>query len=97
METREQWEYLTRFMYANTENEGAMEYYFDTFPGNKPKKYAPETMIPEMDELGRQGWELVHMQPVGAVGKNRDVGFIAGEGMPRWSNSATSLGSRTGA
>jgi hypothetical protein len=87
METRDKWEYLTRFMYANTGNEGAMEYYFDTFPGNKPKKYAPETMIPEMDELGNQGWELVHMQPIGAVGKNHDVGFIAGDAMPRWSNS----------
>jgi hypothetical protein len=26
------------------------------------------------------------MQPVGAAGKNRDVGFIAGEGIPRYSN-----------
>ena len=87
METREQWEYLTRFMWASTENEGAMEYYFDNWPGQKPRKYAPETMIPELNVLGSQGWELVHMQPVGAVGNKRDVGFIAGEAMARWSNS----------
>jgi hypothetical protein len=87
METRERWEYLTRFVFANVENEGAVEYYFDNFPGSKPKQYSPETMIPELNELGQRGWELVHMQPIGAVGKNRDVGFVAGEAMPRWSNS----------
>ncbi len=87
METREKWEYLTRFLWASSDNEGAMEYFFDTWPGEKPKKYAPETMIPELNELGIRGWELVHMQPVGAVGKNRDVGFIAGDAIARWSNS----------
>ena len=87
METQDRWEYLTRFMWANSENEGAMEYYFDAYPGSKPKKYSPETMSPELDELGNRGWELVHMQPIGDVGKNHDVGFIAGEAFSRWSNS----------
>jgi hypothetical protein len=87
MEKRSKWEYLTRFLFANADNDGAMEYYLRNWPGEKPKKYAPETMIPELNELGGQGWELVHMQPIGGVGKNRDVGFVAGEAMPRWSNS----------
>jgi len=81
------WEYLTRFLYASIENEGAEALLRDRWPGWKPKKYSPETMIPELNELGDEGWELVHMQPVGAVGSNRDVGFVAGEAMPRWSNS----------
>lgn len=87
MNSGEKWEYLSRFMYANVENENALDYFLVHFPGEKPMKYEPETMIPELNALGRQGWELVHMQPIGAVGKNRDVGFVAGEAMPRYSNS----------
>jgi hypothetical protein len=81
------WEYLTRFLYASMENEGAKAYARDKWPGWELRKYSPETMIPELDELGDDGWELVHMQPIGAVGTNRDVGFVAGEVTPRWSNS----------
>jgi hypothetical protein len=83
----EKWEYLTQFMWAHVDNEGAMLHIANNWPGWKPPKYAPETMIPDLNSLGEKGWELVHMQPVGAVGKNRDVGFIAGEAMPRYSNS----------
>lgn len=84
---KERWEYLTRFLYASIENEGAKAYMREKWPGWEPRKYSPETMIPELNELGDEGWELVHMQPIGAVGNNRDVGFVAGEAMPRWSNS----------
>jgi hypothetical protein len=83
----DRWEYLTRFVYANVENENALDHFLIQWPGEKPRKYEPETMIPELNTLGKQGWELVHMQPIGAVGKNRDVGFVAGEAIPRWSNS----------
>lgn len=83
----DRWEYLTRFMYASVENENALDYFLIQWPGEKPKKYEPETMIPELNALGKRGWELGHMQPIGAVGKNRDVGFVAGEAIPRWSNS----------
>jgi hypothetical protein len=83
----EKWEYLTKFIWASIENEGAAEYMQRAWPGAQPAKYAPETMIPELNSYGNIGWELVHMQPVGAVGKNRDVGFVAGQGMPLWSNA----------
>lgn len=87
MTTDKKWEYLTRFIHANIDNDGAMDYIHWNWPGWKPAQYAPETMIPELNALGSEGWELVHMQPIGAVGKNQDVGFVAGEAMPRWSNS----------
>jgi hypothetical protein len=83
----EKWEYLTKFIWASIENEGAKEYVQQRWPGWQPAKYSPETMIPELNSYGNIGWELVHMQPVGAVGKNRDVGFVAGQGMPLWSNA----------
>jgi hypothetical protein len=82
----EKWEYLTRFLWAHIENERAQAYIQHTWPDWQPAKYSPETMIPELNDYGQKGWELVHMQPVGAVGKNGDVGFIAGEGIPRWSS-----------
>jgi hypothetical protein len=82
----EKWEYLTRFIWASIENEGAREYIQGAWPIWQPAKYSPETMIPELNAYGDIGWELVHMEPVGAVGKNRDVGFVAGEAVPRWSN-----------
>jgi hypothetical protein len=87
MVERQRWEYLVRFMWASKENDGAMEYYLLNYAGQKPRKYSPETMIPELDALGNKGWELVHMEPIGAVGKHEDVGFVAGEGLPIWSNT----------
>jgi hypothetical protein len=84
---REKWEYLTTFLYAHVDNENAMIHIQQNWPGWKPAKYAPETLIPELNNYGAEGWELVHMQPIGAVGKNQDVGFIAGDAMARWSNS----------
>jgi hypothetical protein len=82
----EKWEYLTQFIWASIENEEAKEYIQRTWPDWQPAKYSPQTMIPKLDSLGDKGWELVHMEPVGAVGKNGDVGFVAGEGIPIWSN-----------
>jgi len=82
----EKWEYLTQFVWASIENLGAREYFERTWPDRQPAQYSPETVIPELNYYGDQGWELVHMQPVGAAGKNRDVGFVAGQGMPIWSN-----------
>ena len=45
-------------------------------------------MIPELDQLGGEGWELVHMEPVGGVGKKGDVSFTRGYGsMTVWSSA----------
>jgi hypothetical protein len=66
-----QWEYLTKFMKAKLE---------DADPHSHPElmtqenlaKFTPLAMIPEMNALGKKGWELVHMEPV-HVGNNEDV------------------------
>lgn len=34
--------------------------------------YAPEALIPQLDERGREGWELVSVQPV-MMGKHGDI------------------------
>ena len=77
-----QWEYLTRFLEAKIKKEDK-EALAQRFNGKKLPKFTPESMIPELDELGAAGWELVHMEPVPKVGGKGDVLF---GGVPRWSN-----------
>jgi hypothetical protein len=81
----EQWEYLTKFVTADIKNEGASDFLKRFRPNWKnPPPYTPETLIPELDDLGTQGWELIHMEPVARVGKKGDVLFTSGGD---WSNS----------
>jgi hypothetical protein len=77
-----QWEYLTRFLEAKIKKED-QEKLKQRFNKKKLPKFTPESMIPELDELGAAGWELVHMEPVPKVGGKGDV--LLG-GVPRWSN-----------
>lgn len=77
-----QWEYLTLFLEAKV-RKGDDEMLSKRFNKKKLPKKTPERLIPELDQLGEAGWELVHMEPVAAVGGNGDVLF---QGAPRWSS-----------
>jgi hypothetical protein len=46
------------------------------WPGRRFPRYAPEALIPLLDRYGKEGWELVALQPV-ALGVNGDV-LVAG-------------------
>jgi len=86
----EKWEYWTGFLWAHIENEGAKELIKKSWPNWKnPPKYAPQTMIPQLNNFGEAGWELVHMEPVRRVGQNYDVYFSSGGGLAEinWSNA----------
>ena len=78
----EKWEYLTRFLYADARSKETKEYVKNRFEVKKPPRFTPEAMIPELDALGEDGWELVHMEPVAGVGGKGDVRFENG----KWSN-----------
>lgn len=83
----EKWEYLTRFVQADIKNPGVKEFFQRYRPNwRNPPQYTPEAMMPELDELGNQGWELVHMQPVARTGKKGDVLFTGG-GSSAWSST----------
>ncbi len=72
----QKWEYMTLFVTADIDNENAGEFLKQRWPGwTKPPRYTPQTMIPFLNELGEQGWEIVHMEPVADVGNNADVYF----------------------
>ena len=80
----EKWEYLSKFIQADAKSNEAKAFLKQYRPNwKKPPQYTPEAMMPELDSLGDQGWELVHMEPVAKVGKKGDVYNGTGE----WSNS----------
>jgi hypothetical protein len=80
----QKWEYLTKFVWANIENKGARETLNSRWPDYKPDKYTPETMIPILDKLGDDSWELVHMEPA-FVGNNADILVI--DTAPKWTHA----------
>lgn len=84
----EQWEYWTEFFWANIENEGVREYVKKKWSHFDMPKFAPQTMIPELNAYGKEGWELIHMEPVRAVGNNEDILYQSGGDVSRkdWSN-----------
>ena len=88
MAENEKWEYMPRFCYAHIETEGVKEFLKQRWPNWKnPPMYTPQTMIPDLNRWGEDGWELVHMEPVPSVGGKGDVGFpIGGTGGTSWSN-----------
>lgn len=82
----ERWEYLTKFVRADANATGVKEFFQQYRPNWKnPPPYAPEAMMPELDDLGAQGWELVHMEPVARVGSKGDVFFTGASN--EWSNT----------
>jgi hypothetical protein len=87
-DTMEKWEYLTEFAWANIDTKGVREYLKQRWPDWTPRQYTPESMIPLLNDRGKEGWELVHMEPVRQVGKNQDIKFQSGGEISStdWSN-----------
>lgn len=81
-----QWEYLTTFLKADArQEEDFLRGMRDWKSGIPP--YAPEALIPRLNALGEQGWELVHMEPV-RVGDNHDVLVLdSGSGTRQWTSN----------
>lgn len=74
MQAREQWEYISTFLEANADKKPIKTYIQETFD-KKAKRHSPESMIPDLNRLGAEGWELVHMEPVPRVGRKEDIQF----------------------
>lgn len=68
----EQWEYLTQFLTANAKTREARAFIKQRF-GKDARAHSPESLIPQLDKLGAEGWELVHMEPIAKVGGKEDV------------------------
>lgn len=71
----DQWEYLPTYLEANASKKEVKQFLKNRLDVKRPSRYMPEAMMPQLNELGAQGWELVHMEPVARVGKKGDVLF----------------------
>lgn len=80
----QKWEYLTTFLEASVDNQSNSLFSELVDTKNLPR-YSPLRLMPELNQLGEKGWELVHMQPV-FVGSNEDVLLHEGGGMKRWTS-----------
>ena len=80
------WEYLTTFLVADARQEEAFLLELKSWKSGIPP-YTVEAVIPRLNSLGEDGWELVHMQAV-KVGDNGDV-LVAdgGSGQRMWASS----------
>lgn len=86
-----QWEYMVTTLFANA---GAQQDFLEyTWPGTTFPRFAPQALIPDLNILGADGWELVSVEPV-IYGVNGDVlttyiGGIAGMdiGITGWTNA----------
>ena len=82
----DKWEYLTTFIFANAETQDIKDYIKKHWPEGRTEKFAPEALIPRLNDLGAQGWELVRIEPV-SVGKNSDVLTHGDAGTKTWTNA----------
>ena len=81
------WEYLTTVVEANATKRETRSFLKARFPGrHRMPRFAPESLMLELDKYGQEGWELVHMEPVARVGGKGDILFPA-SGAPRWTRS----------
>ena len=79
----EQWEYWPTYLEARATKKDIKQYLREKLPGiSRTPKFMVEAVMPQLNAMGEQGWELVHMEPVPALGKKGDVLF----GSREWSN-----------
>ena len=71
----ERWEYDVVTLEADARN--AEAFLRSKWPEQRFPQFASESLIPQLDDLGRQGWELVSAQPV-TLGKNGDATYFPG-------------------
>jgi hypothetical protein len=80
----DEWEYLTTYIKALAKTKDTRQFLKQLRPKWRPPAFTPEALMPELNKLGKEGWELMHIEPVAAVGKKGDILFD-GESR-KWSN-----------
>ena len=58
------WEYRSIIISAQAHDPDTRAYLQGIWPGWDPPRHAPQALIPKLDDMGAQGWELISMQPV---------------------------------
>ncbi len=82
-----QWEYDTEILRADATQGEGKAYIERRWPEWKAPKFAVQSLIPELNRRGRDGWKLVSMEPV-YVGDKGDVKLpVADQGAGMWTNA----------
>ena len=82
-EMLEQWEYYTEYIEPDAKYHA--DFVKPFYPNGSLPKYAIQAVIPRLNSLGQEGWELLQMTPV-KMGKNGDVQVHGGE-LAGWSDA----------
>ena len=69
---RPQWEHHIEYIVADARDAQTKDFLATCYPGQKVPLYAVQAILPRINALGTQGWELVHLEPV-EVGRNGDI------------------------
>ena len=84
----QKWEYLSLFLHADTSRH--LEALTRRFPGQTLAAHSPRALVPELNLLGEEGWELISMEPVAASDQGELLIHNAGSGPESgraWSNT----------
>ncbi len=68
----DRWEYRTAIIEADADDADTQGYMERYWHDEKRPRYSPEALMPALDELGAQGWELVTLQPV-LLGHDQEI------------------------
>ncbi len=79
----EQWEYFTTYLEANIKGRDQRKQLQKRFDKRKLPRYMVESLLPQLNQYGDEGWELIHMEPVPGLGRKGDILF----GARGWSNT----------
>lgn len=79
------WEHRIEMLKA--ERDAQRQYLEQRWPGEKFLIYSPQAPIPQLDNIGKEGWELVSIQPV-VMGANGDIDILGDPsfGYSKWTH-----------
>ena len=77
------WEHYVELIEADAQKHPELVQSF--YPPGSVPQYALQSILPRLNHLGEQGWEIVQVQPV-MVGRNGDV-LINGAMSEKWTRT----------
>ncbi|MBK8031538.1 MAG: hypothetical protein J0M07_05830 [Anaerolineae bacterium] len=80
----QRWEYLTAILEANADREADFLMQYRDWKGPIPE-FTVEALMPRLNALGEQGWELVSLTPQ-FVGSRGDLLTTDGSGSRTWTS-----------
>lgn len=82
-----QWDYLVRVFALDKDDEVVVDYVQRQYPGESWKemtRFDPLTLEAWLNRCGKEGWELVSMEPAESQGKNGEIGRIYSSATSNW-------------